>query len=278
MSTGPRLTVHRPGQSHKADGRRDKPRPHPHQQMLHERQLIGVVAHFVQQTIDKVDRNVAAEDPGGADNRCAPFLTAQPWRQVLAAVHRLRQTGKCRTIAEEVRAHRQHDVDRYVPLPRRLDQQRDKRIRLVNSTFASETEYLLELIDQDKQVGVWRKRRLAQRFDQPEVGRGAGSRRATLSPSPDPPDPPAQHRSVPSVLSPGRTLGAHQAASRRIASVIRRLRDSRIQALPTSRRGQATTCRSRTAPPRRETSWNAGGAATRPPVLRGRKTGLPPRN
>jgi hypothetical protein len=74
--------------------RREPPGPHPHQQMLHQRELIGVGSHLIEKAVDQIGGDIAAEDPRGS-NDCLPALLArQARRQVLAFVQRLGNPSK----------------------------------------------------------------------------------------------------------------------------------------------------------------------------------------
>jgi hypothetical protein len=64
--------------------------PHPHQDVLHQRQLVRIGAHVVEKAIHERRLQIGIEHPGWADHRHLPLLAGQPRRQVLALVHRLR--------------------------------------------------------------------------------------------------------------------------------------------------------------------------------------------
>ena len=74
-------------------------------------------------------RDLATADGHRAGDRLAQLVAGQPRHQVLAVVDRLGQVGELRAVAEEVRAHGEHDVDRHrLVEQRRLEQQRTKAV------------------------------------------------------------------------------------------------------------------------------------------------------
>ena len=153
--------------------------PRPHQRVLHERQLIVVVAEVVEDAVDQPRRDRGARHADRARNRRAQRVARHAADEIQPAVHRFRQAGEIHAVADEIGAHRQDDVDRRVALARGFEQQAHERDRLVarvgNLVAAAEPEQLFELIDEHEDVLVRRDVRLTDRVDQAE--RAAAQRR-----------------------------------------------------------------------------------------------------
>ena len=87
-------------------------RPGAVQGVLQDRQLVRVVAHVVDQTRQQHGRDLRPAHPNGAADGGPAFVAGQPRDQVLAGVDGLGQAGELGAVTQEVRAHRQDDVDR----------------------------------------------------------------------------------------------------------------------------------------------------------------------
>ena len=130
--------------------------PGAHQRVLQDRQLVGVVAHVVEQAVDQWRRQRRAHHRRRAGDRLGDLVAGQPRDQVLAAVDRLGQATKPRAVAQEVRAHRDHDIDVQPGLAAGRQQQLDEGAGVVTGvgTVAGfqAAEQLFELIDQYQQL------------------------------------------------------------------------------------------------------------------------------
>lgn len=140
--------------------------PQPHQRVLHQRQLVGVGAHVVDDPRNKARLDLAFEHLRWPFDRCGDLLTGEARAQILRVSDRLGQSLELGATAEEVRAHRQHDIDRYAALVCACQEQRDKGLGLLAAGEALVAEQLLELVDQDQQVAAIGQRPFAQLFDQ----------------------------------------------------------------------------------------------------------------
>jgi len=133
--------------------------------MLHQRELVGVGSHLIEQPVDQIGGDIAAEDPRRSNDRLLALFARQARGQILAFVQSLRQSLEDRAVAKKIRAHRNDDVYRDLPLPRRRQEKRHERVGFVAAALALEPEDLLELIDQNQEIGLRRQRRFTQRLD-----------------------------------------------------------------------------------------------------------------
>ena len=85
--------------------------PRAHQGVLHHRQLICLFANIVEHTIKQACSDLLPEQPDRAFDGLLALLAREAWDEVLAVVHRFGQAVEV-VFAEEVRAHRHHDIDR----------------------------------------------------------------------------------------------------------------------------------------------------------------------
>ena len=104
------------------------------------------------------------------------LLAIEAWNKELAAADGLSQTFELTTLANEVRSHRQNDVDRRFLLCSGLKQQPDEFVRrfLLFLTGFVEPEDLFELVDHEKEIRPVIERRLFDRFNQAEVWMRSG--------------------------------------------------------------------------------------------------------
>ena len=146
--------------------------PHPHERVLQHRQLIGIVAHVVQESLHEHRRDLRPADADRLLDRVPLLIAQQPGNQVLAFVHRFGQAGNLGTVAQIVGTHRDGDVDRaFRLLAGGQEQVHERGGRFLGiHALLPEAEQLLELIDHDQQVGA-RLEQLAlfHRFDQAEA-------------------------------------------------------------------------------------------------------------
>ena len=130
--------------------------PRPHQRVLEHRELVGVVAEVVEDAKDQARRDRAASHGDRSGDRRAHLVATHARHEVLARAHGFGQAREFHAVADEVRPHRQHDVDRDVGLACRFEQDLHEGHGLVagvgDGPAAPEAEQLLELIDDDQQV------------------------------------------------------------------------------------------------------------------------------
>ncbi len=150
--------------------------PGPHQGVLQDRQLVGVVAEVVEEALHQAPADRSARHPHRSLDGALALVPAQAGDEVLALVDRFRQIRELGTVAQEIRAHRDHHVDRDLLLPGRFQQE----LHEVGSLFLAlpaglvEAEDLLELIDHHEEVAVLLHGRLAGRLHQPEAAAHQG--------------------------------------------------------------------------------------------------------
>ena len=145
--------------------------PRPHEGVLEAGQLIRLITEVVEQSLQQARREGAAGDADGAFDGALELLAGHPRDQVFAAVHGLGEVLELRAVADEIRAHGEHDVDRHVLLRGRLEQHAHELVRRVALGRAAlvEAEDLLELIDDEQEVRARRELRLADGLDEAEV-------------------------------------------------------------------------------------------------------------
>jgi hypothetical protein len=130
--------------------------PGAHQRVLEHRELVGVVADIVQHVLDEARRNSRSADAHRLFDRIAPLVARQARDQILAPVDGFGETRDLRAVAQVVRTHGDRDVDAAILRLRGREQQVDEggcRLLRVNALLA-EAEELLELVDDDEQVGL----------------------------------------------------------------------------------------------------------------------------
>ena len=89
----------------------------------------------------------------------------------LTAIDHLGQTLELPAVADEIGAHGEHDVDRHIGLRDRFEKHADKFVGhfLLRLAGLVEAKDLLELVDDQQEVGVLSQPRLLDRFDQAEL-------------------------------------------------------------------------------------------------------------
>ena len=114
-------------------GRRPASRllPQQHQDVLHQRKLVGVAAHVVEHPGDQRRLDPAVIDRRRPLDRLAALLARQPRGQELAVVDGLGEIGEPRAVAEKVRSHRDDDIDAPLALLGACQQQCDEGIDVV---------------------------------------------------------------------------------------------------------------------------------------------------
>ena len=138
--------------------------PHPRERELDQRQLIDLVCGIVQQRLHESRRDARA------DHRDRPFhgqlqlAPLQPRHQKLSVVQGLREPGKSRALAEELRAHRQHDEDLRPLAPRGFERAMTRRAQqevdelgrhlALRGQLDRIAHELFELIHQNEQILV----------------------------------------------------------------------------------------------------------------------------
>jgi hypothetical protein len=78
--------------------------------MLEDGELVGLVAHIVEEAIDELGGHRCAEEAGGTLNCLAALRTCEARDQVLTAVEGFRQTAELLAVADEVGSHAENDV------------------------------------------------------------------------------------------------------------------------------------------------------------------------
>ena len=86
--------------------------------MLQDRELIGVVADVVEELLDEPAADRPSSDSRRSLDRGAALFAAQARDEEFSVVDDLCQPGELRTVAEEVRAHGDHQIDWHVLLLR----------------------------------------------------------------------------------------------------------------------------------------------------------------
>ena len=76
--------------------------PHPHEGVLEDRQLVGVVADIVQQPREQTIRDLSAGHLHRARDGCFALVAIEAGDQELALVHRVGQTGESAAIPQEI--------------------------------------------------------------------------------------------------------------------------------------------------------------------------------
>ena len=143
----------------------------PHERVLQDGELIGVVSRVVEQELDEPRLDVDAGEQQRLLDRLLPLLARQAGYQVLAAVERLRQPVVAGAVAEEVGAHREHDVDRHVERLRGLEQQaHEEDVVAAAPALGFVPEQLLELVHDEEKRLARRQRRRHHRVDEAMAG------------------------------------------------------------------------------------------------------------
>ena len=96
------------------------------QGVLEDRELVGVVAHVVDQLGEQHRLDPAAAEQSRVGDRLATFLAAEAGHQVEAGADRLRQGRELGTVAQKIGAHRDRHEDRSLPLAAGGEQQVDQ--------------------------------------------------------------------------------------------------------------------------------------------------------
>jgi hypothetical protein len=78
-------------------------RPHAHERVLPQRQLVGIRSEIIEQPVDQGRFEVAAEHLRRPDDGGPALLAGQPRRQVLTVVDGLRQSVEQRAVAEKAK-------------------------------------------------------------------------------------------------------------------------------------------------------------------------------
>ncbi len=144
--------------------------PGPHQGMLENGKLVGVVPHVVEELGEEALGNLRSAHPHGAGDGGAPLGAGETRNEVFTVVDRLRQPAELGAVAQVVRAHGEHDVDLRVLDPARLQQELHEGGSLLGGAPAllPETEEFLELVDHHEGVGSGLHLRLPDRLHQSE--------------------------------------------------------------------------------------------------------------
>jgi hypothetical protein len=133
--------------------------------VLQHRKLIRIVAEVVEEPGHQCRLDLGSCDARRSDNRAPQLIPAHPGHEIQTVVDRFRQTGKLSALAQEVGAHREHDVEPKIGVRCRGHEQLHKRRGLID-VLLLEAEELLELIDHDEHVVAGPHLRVAQQVDQ----------------------------------------------------------------------------------------------------------------
>ena len=136
--------------------------PEPHQDVLHQRELVVPCAGVIEQSGGQPRLDLAVEDPSGSFDHLPALVAGQPWGQELALVERLGEPLEAAALAKVVRPHCHRDVDRRRLLPRGLQDQGDERVGLTPVAPAGIAEDLLELVHQQQEPAAAGERGLGQ--------------------------------------------------------------------------------------------------------------------
>ena len=144
--------------------------PGPHHRVLQNGQLIGIVADVVEQPQHQPGRDLGATDGDRPGDGVAPLVAVHPRHEILPVVDRLGQPVELGAVADEIRAHRDDDVDRRLLLADGVQQEFHERdgvvVRVAQLAAVLEAEELLKLVGDDEDVLVRRQPRLADALDQ----------------------------------------------------------------------------------------------------------------
>ena len=123
--------------------------PGPHQRVLQAGQLIRLLSEIVQQTLQQPRRDLPTGDLDRPFDHAFVLFAAETWDQELASIDHLSQALELAALADEVRSHRQHDINRHFALSDRLKQDADELVGHFTLRLPRfmKTEDLLELID-----------------------------------------------------------------------------------------------------------------------------------
>ena len=86
--------------------------PSAHQGVLQNWQLVGVVAHVIEQPVDQVRGDFRPPHCHRPCNRAAPLISGHPGDQVLAVIQGFRYVAKLGAVPQEIGPHGEHDINR----------------------------------------------------------------------------------------------------------------------------------------------------------------------
>ena len=155
-----------------AIARRRPELPHAHERVLHDRQLVVVVAEIVEDAVHQPRRHRGASHRGGTGHGGAQAVAGHASDEIETGVHGLGQPAEVHAVADEVGPHGDDDVDGQGRLRCRLEQQLHERHGFVAGVLdlpaAAEAEQLLELVDEHQHVLVGGNACLPHRLDEAE--------------------------------------------------------------------------------------------------------------
>ena len=167
----------------RAGGAVVRPLPHAVERVLQQRQLVRPphqpvelvaavlivprreIGEVVEQPVDQRRLDIDVADLGRPADRLAAILAGHARRQEHAGVDGVGQAFDQRAGAEILGAHRDRHVDAGVRLARAFKQQRDEGFGLFAAVIVLVAEQLLELVDQQQQVGALAQMPRAAPFD-----------------------------------------------------------------------------------------------------------------
>ncbi len=142
--------------------------PGPHQGVLQDGKLVGVVAHVVEKALDEALGDGGPSDLDRLFDGIPSLLPAQPGNQVLPVVDGFRESGNLGAVSEVIGAHGEGDEDVSFALVAGLEEEVDEGAgRLLGAeALLPEAEDFLELVDHDEDIGLRVGVRLPEGLDQ----------------------------------------------------------------------------------------------------------------
>src|SRR5262245_57929791 len=138
--------------------------------MLKDRKLIGIVADVVEQTINQRLTDLPTRNAHRSGDGESSLIARHSRYQVLTVVYCFRQTLELSAVAEKVRTHSQHDVDREVALLCCFEQEFYECacfVRAAAFVCGAEPKQLFKLIHHNQQLLVFTEPRHAPDIDDP---------------------------------------------------------------------------------------------------------------
>jgi hypothetical protein len=144
--------------------------------MLQTGKLVGLLAQIVQEPLQQSRGDVPAGNLDRPFDHALILLAMEARNQELAATDHLGQAFELPALADEIRPHRQHHIDRHLFLRHRFQEQADELVGCLLLHLAGfvEPEDFLELIDDQEKVGPLAQAGLLDRFDETEMTAAQG--------------------------------------------------------------------------------------------------------
>src|ERR1700682_5261385 len=139
--------------------------PCAHEGVLQHRQLVMVVTEVVEQPQNQALGYFASGYADRAHDGGSQVVAGHAWHNVQACVDNLGQPGELHTVADEVGAHGQHNVNRHVVLACGFQKQLEKGYSFVPGVLdvftSAKAEQLLELVYHHEKIVMGGNARLA---------------------------------------------------------------------------------------------------------------------